>query len=171
MRDKGVVALSVSTATADDAAAVAAIRNEAAAHLTDEFGTGHWSGVIGVPAVLRGINSSRVLVVRNGETIVGTLRLATKRPWAIDPAYFAASERPLYLMDMAVSPTLQRRGAGRQLLDAAIKTAEGWKADAIRLDAYDHPAGAGRFYEKCGFERVGQAAYRGVRLIYYQRLL
>jgi GNAT superfamily N-acetyltransferase len=163
--------LAVSTATADDAAAVAAVRNGAAEYLTSAFGTGHWSGFVSEAAVLRGINSSRVLVARDRETVVATLRLATKRPWAIDPAYFAASQRPLYLVDMAVLPAAQRRGAGRQLLDAAVMTAAGWKADAIRLDAYDHAAGAGGFYEKCGFERVGHAAYRGVRLIYYQRLL
>jgi len=109
-----------------------------------------------------------VLVARVGETIVGTLRLATKKPWAIDTTYFTPATRPLYLVDMAVAPVIQRQGAGRQLLEAAVRTAEAWKADAIRLDAYDHAAGAGPFYEKCGFSPVGRAIYRGVPLIYYQ---
>jgi GNAT superfamily N-acetyltransferase len=166
-----LIALSIATATADDAAAIAGVRNAAAEGLTRLYGRGHWSGVTTEQGVLRGINTSRVLVARSGDTIVGTLRLATKKPWAIDPAFFADSRRPLYLVDMAVAPEAQRRGTGRELLNAAVRTAEGWKADAIRLDAYDHAAGAGTFYEKCGFEAVGRATYRGVPLIYYQRLL
>ena len=165
------VTLSIATATVEDAEAVAGVRNAAAEVLTRLHGRGHWSGVTTVHSVLRGINTSRVLVARNGETIVGTLRLAPKRPWAIDPTFFADSRHPLYLVDMAVAPVAQRRGAGRELLKSAVRTAEGWSADAIRLDAYDHPAGAGPFYEKCGFESVGRATYRGVPLIYYQCLL
>jgi hypothetical protein len=37
-------------------------------------------------------------------------------------------------------------------------TTAAWPADAIRLDAYDHPAGAGTFYTRCGFLHVGQAS-------------
>ncbi len=163
--------VSIATATPDDAAAVAEVRNAAADELTRLHGQGHWSGFTTSHGVLRGINTSRVLVARSGHRIIGTLRLATKRPWAIDPSFFADSRRPLYLVDMAVTPSAQRQGTGRELLRAAVKTAEGWKADAIRLDAYDHAAGAGPFYEKCGFKEVGRATYRGVPLIYYQFLL
>ena len=163
--------LAISTATPDDATGIAAVRNAAAEGLTREYGRGHWSGYTTDQGVLRGIDTSRVLVARLGGVIVGTLRLATKKPWAIDVKYFAESKRPLYLVDMAVSPESQREGVGRQLLEGAVKVAQGWDADAIRLDAYDHAAGAGGFYEKCGFEEVGRAVYRGVPLIYYQRLL
>jgi hypothetical protein len=46
-----------------------------------------------------------------------------------------------------------------------------WPADAVRLDAYQGPAGAGGFYERCGFREVGRAAYRGTPLIYFELLL
>lgn len=163
--------LAIATATANDAQDIAAVRNAAAERLTDEYGRGHWSGYTTDQGVLRGIDTSRVLVARLGGVIVGTLRLATKKPWAIDIKYFAESKRPLYLVDMAVSPASQREGVGRQLLEEAGRVALGWQADAIRLDAYDHAAGAGGFYAKCGFEEVGRAIYRGVPLIYFQRLL
>jgi GNAT superfamily N-acetyltransferase len=163
--------LTIATATADDARDVASVRNAAAERLTRDFGRGHWSGFTTEDGVLRGIDTSRVLVARLGGSTVGTLRLATKKPWAIDVKYFADSQRPLYLVDMAVAPDSQREGVGRQLLDAAAKVARGWNGDAIRLDAYDHAAGAGGFYAKCGFEEVGRAIYRGVPLIYFQRLL
>jgi len=167
-REGQVTTLSVSAATAEDAAAIAAVRNAASMHLTHEFGRGHWSAVTTETSVLRGLESSRVLVARDGETVVGTLRLATRRPWAIDTQFFAASRQPLYLVDMAVAPAVQRRGVGRQLIQAALAEARGWQKDAIRLDAYDHPAGAGRFYEKCGFQEVGRTTFGGVPLVYYQ---
>lgn len=171
MGNRVIAAVTIASAIPEDAGAVATVRNAAAERLTREHGRGHWSGFISEQGVLRGIDSSRVLVARAGEQVVGTLRLATKKPWAIDPNSFAPSKRPLYLVDMAVTPATQRHGVGRQLLDAAVRTAQGWGADAIRLDAYDHAAGAGPFYEKCGFEEVGRATYRGVPLIYYQLLL
>jgi GNAT superfamily N-acetyltransferase len=166
-------ALRIATATVDDAAGIAAVRNAAAGHLTQVYGTGSWSGSISERGVLRGINTSRVLIASAGDEgeIIGTLRLAARKPWAIDPAYFAAAERPLYLVDMAVAPHAQRRGIGRQLLQAAVRTAEGWKMQAIRLDAYDHAAGAGPFYAKCGFTEVGRNTYRTTPLVYYQLLL
>jgi len=163
--------LTIGTAAAEDAREIAAVRNAAAECLTREFGRGHWSGYTTEDGVLRGITTSRVLVARLGAVIVGTLRLATKKPWAIDIKLFANSKRPLYLVDMAVAPDSQRDGVGRQLLEAAERTAREYDADAIRLDAYDHAAGAGLFYRKCGFDEVGRAIYRGVPLIYFQRLL
>jgi hypothetical protein len=45
-----------------------------------------------------------------------------------------------------------------------------WPSDAIRLGAYDADAGAGAFYEKCGFQEVGRATYRTVPLIYFEML-
>jgi len=39
---------------------------------------------------------------------------------------------------------------------------------AIRLDAYDAEAGAGRFYARCGYTELGRAIYRSAPLIYYE---
>ena len=171
MTTESFAPLRIATATVDDAAGIAVVRNAAAEHLTQVYGAGSWSGSISERGVLRGINTSRVLVAYNSNEVVGTLRLATRKPWAIDPSYFAAVERPVYLIDMAVAPHAQRRGIGRQLLQAAVRTAEGWKMQAIRLDAYDHAAGAGPFYARCGFTEVGRNTYRTTPLVYYQLLL
>ncbi len=121
--------------------------------------------------VLHSLRTSRTLVVRRGPDIVATLRLVTKKPWAIDTKYFTPVKRPLYLLDMAVAPALQRQGVGRELLAAATPVARAWPADAIRLDAYDAPAGAGRFYERCGYREAGRAVYRKTPLIYYELVL
>jgi GNAT superfamily N-acetyltransferase len=109
-------------------------------------------------------------VARDGRDIVAVLTLATKKPWAIDPAYFTAARTPLYLTGMAVRPDVQRRGIGRELLEAAKAAARDWPADAIRLDAFPGEAGAGPFYAKCGFRDLGTALYRGNPLIYFEWL-
>jgi GNAT superfamily N-acetyltransferase len=114
------------------------------------------------------MRTSRVFVARLGTEIVGTLRLATKKPWAIDTSYFSPCRRPLYLLAMAVTPAKQRQGIGRRCLQEALQIAESWPADAIRLDAYDAKAGAGGFYARCGWTETGRACYRGAPLIYYE---
>jgi GNAT superfamily N-acetyltransferase len=164
------VQLSADIATESDAAAIASLRTDAAEDLTRLYGRGHWSFGATEKGVVRGIATSKVLVARTNGRIVGTLRLATKKPWAIDAKYFASVRCPLYLIDMAVEPRLQRQGVGRYLLDEARLAARAWSGDAIRLDAYDAPAGAGGFYARCGFQEVGRVSYRGVPLIYFEWL-
>lgn len=161
----------VGPATDVDAAAIAALRTSVAERLTRNYGHGHWSSSVTETSVLRGIRTSRVLAARQGARIVATLRLATKKPWAIDPDYFAAVRRPVYLLDMAVEPDLQRQGIGRRLVEEAKTVAKAWPGDAIRLDAYDADAGAGAFYAKCGFQEVGRVTYRRVPLIYFELVL
>ena len=163
--------IAMSRAVESDAAELARLRTAVADRLTQEYGLGHWSLQVSEKGVLRGIQTSHVLVARSDSTIVGTLRLATKRPWAIDDGYFAPVHRPLYLVDMAVLPDVQREGIGRRLCDEARRIGRAWPADALRLDAYDHAAGAGEFYVKCGFHEVGRITYRRVPLIYYECLL
>ncbi len=114
---------------------------------------------------------SRVWLARSGRAEVATFALGTRKPWAIDKSYFTRCERPLYLTNMAVRPDYQRRGVGRVCIDEIVAIARAWPADAIRLDAYDSPAGAGGFYSRAGFRHVGDATYRGVPLVYFEMLL
>jgi GNAT superfamily N-acetyltransferase len=102
---------------------------------------------------------------------VGTLRLANKKPWAIDVSYFTPVKKAIYLTGMAVLPNLQRRGIGRLLLQQAVIQAQAWPADAIRLDAFDANAGAGAFYARCGFREVAHVVYKKDPLIYFELVL
>ena len=97
----------ITNASIEDAAAIAAVRVGAADRLTRDFGDGHWSAHTTPDSVARDIKASTVLVARDDETIVGTLTLQTRRPWSIDPQYFAPCKRPLYLVNMAVTPERQ----------------------------------------------------------------
>jgi GNAT superfamily N-acetyltransferase len=154
--------------TTDDAAALAALHTAVAEDLTQRHGAGPWSSAPSVKGVLLGMKTSRVYVARDGTDIVATLRLATKKPWAIDTTFFAPVRRPLYLVGMAVAPAWQRRGIGRRCLEDAARIARAFPADAIRLDAWDAEAGAGMFYSRCGYTEVGRKTYRAAPLIYYE---
>jgi GNAT superfamily N-acetyltransferase len=157
-------------ADTSDAAVLAALHTSVAEELTRLHGRGPWSTSTSEKGVLYAMRHCRVFVARAGGEIIATLRLTTKKPWAIDTAYFSACRRPLYLLAMAVEPAMQRQGIGTRCLDEAKRVAKDWPADAIRLDAYDAAAGAGGFYAANGFAELGRRTYRNAPLIYYELL-
>lgn len=158
-------------ATQEDVDAIAALQNAVAEDLTARYGKGHWSGATTARGVAHSLKHAKVRVGKLDGTIVTVLRLAKKKPWAIDVAYFTPVKLPLYLTGMAVSVEHQRSGLGRQAMADAHATAVGWPADAIRLDAYDAEAGAGAFYAKCGYTDRGRVVYRTTPLVYFELLL
>jgi GNAT superfamily N-acetyltransferase len=160
----------ISTATWGDVRALVALRTAVAEEMTEKFGEGHWSAVPGKADVERQMRASQVLVARRGDDIVGTVRLATARPWAIDSISFTPVESPLYVLGLAVAPEARGQNLGRELMEAAKEAARSRPAGALWLDAYDHGAGAGPFYLKCGFRRVGRTQYREMPLVYYEWL-
>jgi|SRR3954468_4913094 ribosomal protein S18 acetylase RimI-like enzyme len=163
--------LSFTLAGPTEAAALAELRSAAARDLTRRYGEGHWSVEPSERGALADLRHAEVWVARRRRAIVGTYRLATKKPWAIDRTYFSDCRRPVYLTNMAVHPEFQRQGIGRRCLEHALDRVRRWPADAIRLDAYDADAGAGGFYDRCGFREVGRVTYRSTPLVYFELLL
>jgi GNAT superfamily N-acetyltransferase len=158
-------------ATTRQAKAIAQLRTATNEKLTHDFGRGPWSLTVTERGVHFALRNSRVFIVRDGRAIIGTLELATKKPWAIDRSYFTDCHRPLYLTAMAVAPDRQRHGIGRAMLEDVKRIARVWPADAIRLDAFNLPGGACEFYPKCGYREMGRITYRHAPLIYYEFLL
>lgn len=154
-----------------DAAALAALRSGAARALTREFGQGPWSTETSERGALSDLRHAEVWAARDDGDVVGTFRLATKKPWAIDVAYFTNVKRPIYLTNMAVRPDRQRRGVGRLCIEHALARVQKWPGEAIRLDAYEGAGGAGEFYRKCGFREVGRVMYRTTPLVYYELIV
>ncbi len=157
-------------ATPDDIPALIALKEEIARALTARFGDGHWSAVGTEKATLSQLMTSSVFVAKHGRAIIATFRLSARKPRAVDKSYFSAALTPLYLTDMAVRVESQGTGIGRRCVEEMAAIAAAWPAGAIRLDAYDAPAGAGPFYAKCGFRHVGDAKSRSVPLSYYEML-
>jgi GNAT superfamily N-acetyltransferase len=158
-------------ATPADAPVIAALQNAAAGALTARFGEGHWSSLVTERGAQLAQRHARVRLGRDGKRILSVLRLATKKPWAIDISCFTPVKRPLYLTGMTVSVVHQGQGLGRLALEDACAVAIAWPADAIRLDAYDAEAGAGPFYAACGFRERGRVVFKGTPLQYYELLL
>jgi len=161
------VKVTLTLAKKTDALAIAQLRTAVAERLARDFGLPPRKSPATEKGVLYDMRNSSVFVVRKGSTIIGVLQLTLKKPWAIDKSYFPKRARPIYLVGMAVHPEFQRRGVGRGML----KEARGWSADALQLDAYDAPHGAGEFYAKSGYKEVKRAPYKGNPLIYYELAL
>ena len=162
---------SISVATPRDARALVALRTAVAQDLTQKFGEGHWSACPSRADVVRQVRASHVLVARRAEEIIGTVRLTTAKPWAIDSSCFTPVTSAFYVLGLAVTPEARGQDVGRDLMEAAKDAARSRSAEALWLDAYDHIAGAGPFYMKCGFRKVGRTQYREVPLIYYEWLV
>ena len=158
----------IDLATTADIAGIVAVRVNAAEDLTERFGGGHWSGHATERGVALDVRQGKVLVARRSSKVLATLKLATKKPWAIDLSYFKSARRPWYLTNMAVDPVHQGKGIGKRCILEAARLVVEWGGDALRLDAYDAEAGAGEFYLKCGFTEVGRASYRANPLIYFE---
>jgi GNAT superfamily N-acetyltransferase len=158
-------------ATLDDVAAIAALQNAAAGALTARYGSGPWSALVTERGAMLAQRHARVRIGRDGKRILTVLRLATKKPWAIDVSHFTPVRRPLYLTEMAVSVAHQGQGLGTLALKDAVAVARAWPTDAIRLDAFDADAGAGGFYARCGFTERGRVVYKGDPLVYFERLV
>ncbi|MBA3917103.1 MAG: hypothetical protein C0516_00790 [Gemmatimonas sp.] len=158
-------------ATPDDVPQIAALQNATAGALVAQFGDGPWGGPFSERGVALAMRHARFRVGVDAKRLVCCLRLAQKKPWAIDVAHFTTVPRALYLTNMAVAVAHQRTGVGRRALDDARAIMRAWPAHAIRLDAWDAPAGAGGFYEACGFSSCGAVQYRGTPLRYYEWLI
>src|SRR5688572_6484965 len=97
---------SISTATVRDARAIAALRNAVADDMTRRFGEGHWSAHSSAAEVVQQMSGSHVLVARRGRRIIGTVRLATAQPSAIDASAFTPVASALYVLGLGVAPTI-----------------------------------------------------------------
>lgn len=161
---------SISAASTRDARELLGLRTRVALGMTQEFGPGHWSSCPSKADVLRQLRASRVLIARRDGEIIGTVRLARALPSLIDSGAFTAVATALYVLGLAVAPEARGQGVGRDLIEAAKATARSWPANALWLDAYQHSAGAGPFYEKCGFRAIGPSSHGEVPLIFYEWL-
>lgn len=162
--------VSFSVATGEDVEALRALRIVVAEDMTAKFGLGGWSDIPSEALVRRQMRASRVLVARRDDRIVGTVRLATAQPALLPFNSFTPVSQAVYVFGLAVAPHTRKRGVGRTLMDMAKAALPDWPADALWLDAYDPPVGAGAFYERCGFRRAGRIDLGGVPLLFYEWL-
>jgi predicted N-acetyltransferase YhbS len=162
--------LTITLANSDDVKALTTLRTAISQDMTERFGEGAWSMVPSKVVVVKQMRASRVLVARRDSKLVGTVRLATARQGAFDSSAFTPVTNALYVLGLAVAPGSRNLGIGRALMEASKEMARSSSTEALWLDAYDHAAGAGEFYSRCGFRRVGKTALNQPPLIYYEWL-
>jgi GNAT superfamily N-acetyltransferase len=164
------MSIRLTPATSEDAESIAALRNAVSDDLTFRHGKGPWTRHCTTAGVLLDRRDARLYVAYHRDEVIATLVLATKKPWSIDRKYFTKARRPFYLTSLAVAPQLQGQGLGRTCMAEAARLARRAGADALCLDAFDHAAGVGPFYAKCGLRETGRATYRGAPLVYFELL-
>jgi hypothetical protein len=91
-RESHEMALSFRFATESDIPALLKLRLAVDADQARRFGKDRSSTTINEKSVARGLKSSRVLLARRHGRIIGPLRMATKKPWAIDLRYFSRTK-------------------------------------------------------------------------------
>lgn len=160
--------LTISAATKKDVQELTTLRISVAQRLTREFGEGPWSACPNRATVVRQLRASNVLVARLDEELVGTVRLIEANPVLLDASKFTPVRTALYVIGLAVSVDCRGQGIGREIMEVCKSTARSWPAQALWLDTFEHAAGAGRFYEKCGFRKVGVSALLDGQLGYYE---
>ena len=139
--------------------------------MSERYGQGPWSACPSQAEVARQLRASHVLVARQGAGIIGTVRLVRALAGLFDSSAFTPVAQPWYVLGLAVAPEFRGAGVGRQLIVAARETARSRGAQALWLDAYEHPAGAGSFYFKCGFRQVGRTEHADVPLLLFEWLV
>jgi GNAT superfamily N-acetyltransferase len=155
-----------------DAKTVQTVRALAAQDLTTRFGRGHWSSVSTVATLKRHALASQLHVVELDDEIVGTFTLNARKIPFYRKSWFAnPDDSALYLTNMAVRPDMQRRGIGRWVMARIEELAREQRCGAVRFDAYDAPAGAGAFYQKCGYVCVHRGRIGQTALEYYEKVL
>lgn len=92
-----------------------------------------------------------LLVARDGGVIVGTATVAV----VPIPSRVIA-----HVNDVVVAEEARGSGAGRALMEAAIRSARERGATVVRLTSAEHRGAAHHLYESLGFRLAGSRAYR-----------
>lgn len=146
------------------------IRVAAARELGSRHGKGHWSTEPALKTLRRHLEKDSLYVIEVGTEVAGTFKLDDRKIGFYRKAWFAEPDSPAaYLENMAIIPSLQRRGIGRLAMEAIERLVGSRGLAAIRLDAYVGAAGAGSFYRKCGYRLVHKGEIKGTTLEYFEK--
>ena len=146
------------------------IRAECAADLLIRHGPGHWATTSSLAYVRSEASAKSLYAVKMGSQVIATFALARKPPLFFDLEDFAFPEDPAaYLSALAVLPDFQGQGIGTWCMQQMDAITLSWDGLALRFDAYDSPAGAGPFYERCGYQPCGKFSFNKVPLVLYEK--
>ena len=102
-------------------------------------------------------NPSTCFVAEENETIIGAIMVGN-------------DGRRGYIYHTAVAPTLQKRGIGTALVQAAIEALKQIGITKVVLVAFEKNEAGNRFWEKQGFSKREDLIYRNKALVQMNRL-
>jgi GNAT superfamily N-acetyltransferase len=146
------IAFNVRLLRVEDAASMVALRREALE--TDPFAfmasaeDDHGLSLEFVRNVLANHQEQAVFGAFNGDSLIGMLGMY--RELKVKRRHLGS------LWGMYVSPGARNQGAGRALLDAAIRCAHEWGLDQLQLGVMDTAQDAKHLYEVVGFRSWGR---------------
>jgi GNAT superfamily N-acetyltransferase len=157
----------VERARADDAAAVHALYEEAAAFLTAR-GLRQWlPGAWTSDAISQAIARGEIFVARSGSRLAALLSLVDE-----DLEIWGASDgTALYLHKLTVARASASEGLGRRLLDWVADEARRRGRLRVRLDCVASNTFLRRYYAAAGFAECGEVDLARVRLARFERRL
>ena len=130
-----------------------------AAHVREYFGRKRVTAELQKPEV-------RYTVAYDANEIAGFIKVRCGCAPDGMPAAEALEVQQLY-----VDAERQRRGVGTALMDHAVATAREQGHAGLWLSVWQDAGWAVRFYESCGFKRVGTAEFRLGRSIFMDYLM
>lgn len=167
--------VNIRKARLSDLKAICRVKKAAAEDLTARHGKGHWSGINLGNVVKRLVQGDTLYVaeIDSGLTLVGTFTIDRVMPYFYDRKWFkkVGVNGFCTVRSMAIDPAHQKKGIGREIMKGIELLARRNRLKSIRLDAYAGPAGAGGFYEKCGYKKVHKGKFRKIELEYFEKVL
>jgi ribosomal protein S18 acetylase RimI-like enzyme len=142
---------------------------EAALWLRDK-GVDYWQDWIDPPAnfvdwIRQGFDENQFYMVGNGDEVIGCFRLQ----WE-DRMFWGEQETTAgYVHSLTISRKLAGRGIGTKVLKLIESYCREKKKEFLRLDCGVDIMGLRKYYERCGFEAVGEVTVEGERLTLYEK--
>ncbi|MFT5820072.1 MAG: ribosomal protein S18 acetylase RimI-like enzyme [Crocinitomix sp.] len=149
--------MKIKKAIALDTELIFLLLKSVAAHMREQ-GIMQWNdNYPTIEHVIADIVAENVYLGMEDDTLLGVISIdANQSPEYAEIPWQYTDGKVLVVHRLAVSPTAQKKGVGRQLMDFALNKAIEEGYSSIRLDAYSQNQRTLSFYEKRGYEKRGE---------------
>lgn len=109
-----------------------------------------------VTAFEKDLNRKELYVFELKKTVIGCIVISTLKDDEYIPiSWLSETEHNIYIHRLAILPEFQGQGYAQQLMDFAEDYAKSKGFESVRLDTFSQNKRNHRFYEKRGYQRLG----------------
>ncbi len=132
------------------------ITTACATHMIDK-GIHQWNSEYpSKTAFLKDLDRKELYVFEKNNIIIGTIVLSTFMDDEYLPIlWLTSNHQNIYIHRLAIHPEFQGQGLAQQLMNFAEQYALKNKFNSVRLDTFSQNARNNTFYEKRGYQRLG----------------